>query len=128
MPPPTAPPVQPNSAAGSTSETPLAATLADSGVVPPAGTIVGRLDGRADLAIAIVIMGPDSLVSEKIRVKPSTTSGIVWFSAADLPAGRYRVVPMGKGGSSLSCRPAFATITITTDAGGRTDFTIDGSY
>ena len=128
MPAAAAPPVQPKSAIASTSESSLPAALADSGVVPPAGTIVGRLDGRADLAIAIVVLGPDSLVSEKTRVKPSTTNAITWFSAADLPAGRYRVVPMGKGGATLACRPAFATITLTPGAGGRADFTIDGAY
>lgn len=88
------------------------------------GTISGVLRGRVDLVGEIVILGPDSLVKEAARLRPDTKDAAATFLGKGLPAGRYRVVPMGKGGAGLACRPPYAAVTIGPDAGARVEFTV----
>src|SRR5207249_11719118 len=41
----------------------------------PAGTIVGRLDGMTALVEQVVVLGPDSVITERTRVRPETSGG-----------------------------------------------------
>jgi len=93
----------------------------------PAGTIAGRLDGKAELVEQLVVLGPDSVITERARAHPETRNGATQFRIVGLQPGHYRIVPMGKGGTSLSARPRFASVQLSAEAGVRADFTIDGT-
>ena len=93
----------------------------------PAGTIAGRLDGKAELVEQVVVLGPDSVITERARAHPETRNGATQFRIVGLQPGHYRIVPMGKGGTSLLARPRFASVQLSAEAGVRADFTIDGT-
>jgi hypothetical protein len=120
-------PTIPEQPAGGAPSPPAGSTLPDG---PPAGgTVTGRLTGQPSLVAEVVLLGPNNLLREAARVPPRPTSGdreATAFLVGDLAPGRYRVVPMGPDGSSLACRPPFATVTVTRERGARADFAVIG--
>ena len=58
---------------------------------------------------------------------PTIEAGGARFLASGVPPGLYHVVVMGKGGSSLKTRPAVVTVTVTSTAGARADFAVEGA-
>ena len=94
---------------------------------PAGATIEGQLGGRAELVAEIVILGPDSALKQFSRVKPIVEGGTGSYQVSGVPPGRYHVMPMGKGGASLKSRPAIVTVSVTSGAGARADFTIEGA-
>jgi hypothetical protein len=91
----------------------------------PGGTIAGVLRGQSALVTEVVLLGPDSLLAEQARVAPERTrDGRIVYRANDLPAGVYRVRPMGRNGASLATEPEEATASVGADEGTRVDFEI----
>jgi hypothetical protein len=105
-------------AAALPAETPLPPPRPDAERALPAGAILkGRVTGDRKLVAAIVLYGPDSIVSERTRFTPNESGD--WEIPLP-PPGRYRLVPQGDGSSPLRSRPNFQTVVV--EAGqGRTD-------
>jgi hypothetical protein len=82
------------------------------------------ITGEVDLVAEIVILGPDSVLTEYRRIAPERLEGRAVFRLGGVPAGTYRVLPMGRDGASLLARPAFQSVGVTAEAGGRADFEI----
>ncbi len=94
----------------------------------PGGVIEGEVRGRADLVTELVALGPDNILKERARVAPEQSAGTVIYRFKELPAGRYRIQPVGADGASLASSPAFADVQVTQDAGERVDFRIKGRW
>ncbi len=94
----------------------------------PGGAIAGVLTGQASLVAEVVLQGPDDLLRVARRVVPEQIGGRFYYRTEKLTEGDYRVVPMGSGGSSLRCRPPFATVHVGPAEGARADFRILGSW
>lgn len=80
--------------------------------LPPAarGGLAGRVVGpAADLAAAVLLLGPDSILREAARV-PVAADGT--WRAAGLAPGRYKVQVDGGGGRVLVCDPPFRMVEI----------------
>jgi hypothetical protein len=94
--------------------------------VPPGPTrrpirppvLSGIVSGRHDLAEAIVLYGPDSIIKEHARISPSPDG--TW-SLPLPPPGRYRLVPIGADSSPLRSTPNFHSVVIRRNGGGRSD-------
>ncbi len=69
----------------------------------------GRITGQAGLVTAVILFGPDSLLTVRAQVTPAP-DGAYSFSLP--PKGRYRIVPLGAPGTTLSCKPPFQTVVV----------------
>ncbi|MDH3285408.1 MAG: hypothetical protein OEQ13_11750, partial [Acidobacteriota bacterium] len=90
----------------------------------PGRTLRGVLTGRVALVAEIVVLGPDSILSELARVSPRSEGGVTLFVLENVPPGSYRLIPMGERGSSLAARPPMAVVAVEEERGGRADFEI----
>ena len=74
------------------------------------GTIRGRIVGpAAGNVVEVVVLGPDNILREAARVRPSSDG--TW-SSQGLAPGRYRIQLDGGGGRVLVSEPAFRLIEI----------------
>lgn len=80
---------------------------------PPAGARAtgGTIEGEFRAVVAVVFLGPNSLVREASRVTPDAAGG---FDLPPLPPGRYRVQLDGGGARVLTCEPPFAILELGT--------------
>jgi hypothetical protein len=70
----------------------------------------GRIEGPAAKAVEwVVLLGPDSIVREALRVKPAADGS---WQAVELPPGRYRVQLDGGGGRVLVSDPPFLLLDV----------------
>jgi hypothetical protein len=69
----------------------------------------GRITGERDRVASVILFGPDSLTTIQDEVTPSPDGA---YSFKLPPRGRYRIVPVGVPGTTLSCRPAFQVLEV----------------
>lgn len=107
VPPPPPPPVSPPATP------PVESKEAPKDAAPATGpgTVRGTVTGpAASLVVAVLLMGPDSVLREAARVAPDATGA---FTFEGLEPGRYRVVADGGGKKALVSEPSFVTIVVT---------------
>jgi len=69
----------------------------------------GKITGEYGRVASVILFGPDSLTTVQDQVTPGPDGG---FSFALPPRGRYRIVPLGTPGTTLSCRPPFLVVEV----------------
>ena len=69
----------------------------------------GRITGESGRVASVILFGPDSLTTVQDQVTPAPDGG---FSFTLPPRGRYRIVPVGTPGTTLSCRPPFLVVEV----------------
>ncbi|UCF67645.1 MAG: hypothetical protein JSV80_18105 [Acidobacteriota bacterium] len=107
-------------------ETPPDASASDVLEIVPPAAIVGRITGQNGLVEQVLIVGPNSILEERARLRPQTDNGTSYFSFGELPEGRYRVMLFGRSGASLSTRPRIAEVSVDASTGARADFEVLG--
>ncbi len=81
----------------------------------PSGALAGRIDGPAASAVtAMVALGPDNILAEAARVRPSADGG---WRIDGLRPGAYRIVAVGDGGGVLICDPPYVTAKVGPESG-----------
>lgn len=105
--------------------TPEPAAVASPPPIPPApealaaplppGALSGRIDGPALADVtALVAFGPDNILAEAARVRPSPDGG---WRIDGLRPGAYRIVAVGEGGRVLICDPPYVTAKVGPETG-----------
>jgi hypothetical protein len=84
----------------------------------------GRITGERDRVASIILFGPNSLTTIQDEVTPSS-DGTYSFKLP--PRGRYRIVPVGVPGTTLSCRPAFQVVEVAAYGFRGLDFRVMGA-
>jgi len=109
LPPKPAPPVPDREPASPPSspamDSPMSSVLEE--VAEP--ELSGRITGESGRVASIILFGPDSLTTVQDQVTPASDGR---FSFKLPPRGRYRIVPLGTAGTTLSCRPPFLVVEV----------------
>ncbi len=81
----------------------------------PSGVLSGRIDGPAASQVtAMVALGPDNILAEAARVRPSPEGG---WRIDGLRPGAYRIVAVGDGGGVLICEPPYVSAKVGPETG-----------
>jgi hypothetical protein len=69
----------------------------------------GKISGDLSRVVWVMLFGPDSLTSLRDRVAPGADGS---FSFTLPPKGKYRVLLVGKPGTTLVSRPPYQTLEV----------------